>query len=478
MHRCRVSLKCLLRRVGSVLLLLATVGCGSSLDVPDLQGIYDEVAKHHDQHRNPVVVIPGVLGTRLVNGETGQVVWGAFGGAAIDPEKPDGARLFAHPMASDTALASLTDEVVTDGVLEKVEVKLAGLPIELRAYVEILATLGAGGYRDETFRGLATDYGDDHFTCFQYPYDWRRDNVESAQKLFRFLKEKQRYVTEERRKRWGDDRPARFDVVAHSMGGLVLRYMLRYGDADLPADGSLPELTWAGAELVDQAILVGTPSSGSLDALEQLVQGRKFGPLMPRFESSLVGTLPSLYQLLPRPRHGQVVDATGEPVDFLDPAWWKEQGLGLADPDQDAMLAMLLPDLEADARRQLALEFLEKNLKRAQQFHAALDRPALSPDGTSLMLFVGDSEVTSAKARFDADKRRLQVLATGPGDGTVLRTSALMDERLGSKEPKAGLESPVDWQQVHFLFADHLGMTSDPGFSDNVLYLLLESPRR
>lgn len=478
MYRCRVSSRSRLRLACIVFLLPWVVGCGSSLDVPDLQGIYDEVAKHHDQHRNPVVVIPGILGTRLVDGNTGQVVWGAFGGTAIDPEKPDGARLFAHPMASGVELAGLTDEVVPDGVLEKVQVKLAGLPIELQAYVEILATLGAGGYRDETFRGMALDYGNDHFTCFQYAYDWRRDNVESAQKLYRFLKEKRQVVAEERRERWGDTTPVRFDVVAHSMGGLVLRYMLRYGDADLPADGSLPELTWAGAELVDQAILVGTPSSGALDALQQLVHGRKFGPLMPRFESSLVGTLPSLYQLLPRPRHGQVIDDAGQPVDFLDPAWWTGQELGLADPEQDAMLAMLLPDQGPEARRRLAVEFLEKNLTRARQFHAALDHPAAPPDGTRLMIFVGDSETTAAKARFDAGARRLRILATGPGDGTVLRTSALMDERVGSKEPKAGLQSPVDWRQVHFLFADHLGMTSEPSFSDNVLYLLLESPRR
>jgi hypothetical protein len=29
-----------------------------------------------------------------------------------------------------------------------------------------------------------------------------------------------------------------------------------------------------------------------------------------------------------------------------------------------------------------------------------------------------------------------------------------------------------------FLFSDHLGLTKDPAFTDNVLYLLLEDPRR
>ncbi len=31
----------------------------------------------------------------------------------------------------------------------------------------------------------STDYGDGHFTCFQFDYDWRRDNVEDAKRLNR-----------------------------------------------------------------------------------------------------------------------------------------------------------------------------------------------------------------------------------------------------------------------------------------------------
>ena len=60
----------------------------------------------------------------------------------------------------------------------------------------------------------------------------------------------------------------------------------------------------------------------------------------------------------------------------------------------------------------------------------------------------------------------------------VSRPSALMDERYstGTKwTPR--LVSPIKWTSVNFLFADHLGLTSDPGFTDNVLFLLLESPR-
>ena len=59
----------------------------------------------------------------------------------------------------------------------------------------------------------------------------------------------------------------------------------------------------------------------------------------------------------------------------------------------------------------------------------------------------------------------------------MLRSSALLDERVGQPwEPR--LRSPIPWTQVYFLFTDHLGLTRDPAFTDNVLFLLLEDARR
>jgi hypothetical protein len=50
-----------------------------------------------------------------------------------------------------------------------------------------------------------------------------------------------------------------------------------------------------------------------------------------------------------------------------------------------------------------------------------------------------------------------------------------MDERLdGDWTPR--LRTPVAWTSVRFLFRDHLGLTRDAVFTDNVLFLLLETP--
>jgi hypothetical protein len=458
-------------------LSLVFVACAAG-SVPDLGGLYNRAAEFDDATRNPVIVIPGVLGSKLVDRESGRVVWGAFAGDYANPSDPDGARLLALPMAQGVPLAALRDRVAPEGVLDSVRISLIGLPLESQAYVYILKTLGVGGYRDESLGHSGTVvYRPGHFTCFQFPYDWRRDNAENARALRAFMVEKRAYVQAELLRRYGVRRDdLKFDVIAHSMGGLLLRYFLEYGDADLPADGSTPAPTWAGAPFVARAVFVATPNAGSVEALANLVEGVSFSWLLPRYPSPVIGTFPSLYQLLPRARHRAVLDEHGTPLDPLDVATWQRFGWGLAARDADPALAVLLPDVhDAAERHAIALDQLAKSLARARQFQAALDVPTAPPPGLTLHLFAGDAEPTPAVLAVDAGGK-LSVARGAPGDGTVLRTSAIMDEReTGAWRP--GVVSPIAWTDLTFVFADHLALTRDPAFTDNVLYRLLESPR-
>jgi len=426
-----------------------------------------------------VIVIPGILGSRLEDGTTGAVVWGAFGSGAVDPTSVEGAPLLALPMAPDADLKELRDTVHQAGALDRVVLKFFGIPIELNAYYNILRTLGVGGYRDQQLaESHAIDYGNRHFTCFQFAYDWRRDLVESAQALDRFIKAKEIEVQREIFKRYGVRRSSvKFDLVAHSMGSLVARYYLRYGAADLPEDGSLPPVTWEGAKHVEHLVVIGPPNAGSVETLTILVDGLKPAPLLSTYPAAIVGTMPSVYQLLPRSRHRPLLDVKGQPVpDVFDPALWERHGWGLADPSQANLLAKLLPDIaDAQERRRVALDHQRKVLARAKQLTAALDVPAMPPPSIRLLLVAGDSMSTMSTAQIQPNGK-LKIVAYAPGDGVVLRRSALMDER---EEKKLGsrLASPIGWSQVLFIFSDHLGMTKDPAFVDNILYFLLESPR-
>lgn len=454
-----------------LLLVVSALACGTGTRAPDLSALYDRAASYHAPDRNPIIVVPGIMGSRLVD-DDGMVVWGAFDEEYADPDDPAGARRIALPMEKGKSLRILTDGVHSNGVLDRLRVRILGLPIQLEAYVQILQVLGVGGYQDAELAD-EIDYGDDHFTCFQFPYDWRRDNVENARYLVHFIEDRRRFVQEQIEARWGvEDADVKFDVVAHSMGGVLLRYALRYGGAELPENG-LPELTWAGTEHVDTAILVGPPNSGSLAALEVLVDGKHL-PVVEHYPPALVSTFVAPYQLLPRTRHRAVVDGDGDVVDLFDAGEWERHRWGLFDDDGDRTLRTLLPDLGPGERKAVVRDHLEKSLARARRFQAALDLPADPPESLDLHLFAGDSRKTSRRMRVE-DDGDLTVIERDWGDGQVLRSSALGDERMDG-EWSPIVRTAIRWHTVRFLFADHLGLTKSPAFTDNLLYLLLEAP--
>ncbi len=472
--------------------LLAVTGCSSAPPKPMLAALYQDEARSDVHRLRPVVVIPGILGTRLIEPETQTVVWGAFSGDFANPGRESGARLVAMPMEEGVELSELSDNVAIDGALDEVELKIFGLPIRLSAYADIMRILGVVGYRDADIHDdNLIDYGDEHFTCFQFDYDWRRDNAESAALLYRELQSYRLYVFDRIVEEEGEEtgltiNDIKFDIVAHSMGGLVARYMLRYGDAPLPADGSLPELTWKGAEMVDRLIMVGTPNAGSVDSFRQLVDGKDFNDgspafWLPKVPAAVLGSMPSIYQLLPRDRHHGIIDAKNRTIPLYDPQYWIDNEIGLADPKQDKTLGWIIGDDVAVARRrEIAVDHLRKSLFKAEQFHRALDVRAARPEGLNIHIFAGDAVETASRLRLQPDGReRVETVSRAAGDGTVLRSSALMDERLAllpSQRPMLPVQSPIDFTGVMFLFQDHIGITRSPEFTDNVLFLLLESP--
>jgi hypothetical protein len=100
----------------------------------------------------------------------------------------------------------------------------------------------------------------------------------------------------------------------------------------------------------------------------------------------------------------------------------------------------------------------------------------MPPSGLHLYLVAGDAVPTSRVVAVHPTTGKLRIVGQGPGDGTVLRSSALMDERVGGAWTPT-LTSPIEWDSTLMLFTNHLGLTRDPIFVDNVLYWLLEDPR-
>jgi len=72
--------------------------CASTKQSVDLKSVYDRSAQYHGPDRNPIIVIPGILGSRLVDDDTGKTVWGAFRKEYADPKTAEGAQLISLPI--------------------------------------------------------------------------------------------------------------------------------------------------------------------------------------------------------------------------------------------------------------------------------------------------------------------------------------------------------------------------------------------
>lgn len=446
---------------------------------PDMRDLYGRSARQGSQTRNPVIVIPGILGSRLIDPATQRILWGGKTRAGFaDQKDPHQARQIAHPMDLDQPLDELIDEIRPDGSVQSLRASRFGLSLQVKAYENIMRTLGVGGYLSPETRPAKNmlDYGPDVLSkCFEFDYDWRRSLPENAI-LFGEMAEA---VLRFSRRESGCPAGIKCDVVAHSMGGLLLRYYLRYGKTLLPPGGEERQPTWEGAQHIEHVMLVGTPNAGSLNAVDKLTTGLKANVVMPGYDPVILGTMPGVYQLLPRDRHKCITDAQSkEPIeDLLEPETWISYKWGLANPAADPMLEKLLPGAGSAAeRRTVALDHLGKCLLEAKRFHRAIDKPADPPAGVILQLFAGDGMQTPRLAEVGPEGKSFTVRETDVGDGTVLRSSALMDERVGNPwYPR--LLTPIKWDNVTFIATDHMALTRHPTFVNNALYLLLEKPR-
>ena len=262
----------------------------------------------------PVIIIPGITGSQLVNTRTDNSVW-----FNLKRDKDDDVRL---PITSPILSRNRDGLRATDIIRE---VKLPVLP-DVEVYQSLLDALKEKGYTEATWsKPQAAD------VFYVFPYDWRRDNVENARLLISTIDAAKRSLR----------RPdLKFDVIAHSMGGLIARYAAMYGRSDLPTGNTRHRPNWTGAKHFNKIMMFGTPNEGSFSAFEvlhegyALVAGRRL-PLIDDFRPEDVFTSPALFQLLPRDGGVHILNEDLKPlnIDIFDPANWEKYGWGaIGDP--------------------------------------------------------------------------------------------------------------------------------------------------
>jgi len=423
------------------------------------------------QGKNPVILIPGIAGSELINQKTGERVW-----VKATRVKSDDLRL---PISTD--LAANRDNLVPGDIVRH-GVKIGPVSIFDIYGGFIKAMELRGGYKEEKWDSPSEDGY--HDSLYVYPYDWRLDNVDNARQLVRKIEALRATLK----------RPElKFDIVAHSMGGIISRYAAMYGDADLPAGPSRINPTWAGAKYFDKIVLMGTPNEGAAPALQALLNGASYRginldlPFVQDSSKFTAFTIPSVYQLMPAPGTLRAFDDRLEPldIDLYDPKTWTKYGWNVIEDKG-------FPEQFGAAERRVSTLFFMSMLDRAKRLHEALG--AADGSQSSVSFFVVGADCATAldgivvyrdakaekwrtlfepKGFTRADGTRisdkdLKKLMLSPGDGMVTRRSL----EAATESQAAKVKSILGGSGGAFICEEHVKLASNSRIQDKIINFL------
>jgi pimeloyl-ACP methyl ester carboxylesterase len=306
--------------------------------------------------RRPIVFIPGLLGSRLCRANPANpaepiLVWGSVGALSNFSSLR-----FTEGEASNVKPCGVIREVAFLGVIVQ------------EVYGPAIAHLEKIGYR----QGV---------DLFIFDYDWRRSVFDNAAQLESFVREKI------------PDPFQRFDVVAHSMGGLIARiFALRHDSASQMA----------------RLFSAGTPFQGSAKVYVSLEKGwGTLNPLMgglAAFRRTML-SFPSIYELAAR--YSDCCEAgAGRAFALGESEAWRALKWDGVDPAQ-------MPDLK-------------KAAARAEELRGIVDTPL--PAGIEDVALIGVDQRTPQRIAFDigAEGAVARLQTSWQGDATVLRDSAAL----------------------------------------------------
>lgn len=249
---------------------------------------------------------------------------------------------------------------------------------------------------------------------FLFHYDWRREILDHVQKLDLF-------VTELINRGYSE-----INVIAHSLGGLIISYYLRYG---IQSPESASE-NWHGAKAIQKVVFAGVPFKGTLIALKDIYFGEQIVLNKTILNKNAVQTFPIAYQLLPRLDTPSLVSIAEfmKPLSLYDLNTWKKYRLGLFEDDTDLHIKQ---------------RFLEKYLERGEKIFQLIHLPSPQVPRTLKCLTIRSKAYPTYNTFYlatDQSKYRLLTRAHqlrplirpdqnrlfAEGDGTILFESAAL----------------------------------------------------
>ena len=424
----RNCMKCILH-ILSIWTMLFLLSCAGPLTrFSDLPIIHPE---------NPIIIIPGMMGSQLVDSKTGDVIWGKV----IDFKAVDPHEALIHPEIDGLELP--TDKSPINENRDRL------VPTNILTKYEMINRIAAV----EAYRGLIQRFtqcglqkGDIHQctaldNLYLFGYDWRRDLVETARILGERIEEIQRVSPNTKQK---------VTLITHSLGGIVANYYLMYGKKDVISGISdpndIPEPDYSGAENVEKVFFLGVPFGGSPYAYKSLHDGEYLGPFVYASQWTTF-TMPSIYELLPLDTTTVFVDENGQPItiDHFDVENWVKYGMGIFNDAEwnqfEQECTLVFSEEGANLSNQIWFEFkefIQSALIRGKIFQTALSKMEWEKVNTQYIVVSGNCHETLSKIEWIEREGEKPIIRgvksrgisekyyfTAKGDNTVLIESQL-----------------------------------------------------
>lgn len=294
-----------------------------------------------------LIFIPGFYGTRLVQTSDRKIVWLSAWQA-----------LFGSKTAARTGFGVAGERALVPGTV------LDCIPVIPGIYARDVYAAFLGKLQSR----LGTR---SHLHLFAY--DWREDYFAAVKQLARLVSELQHQGA------------ASITIIAHSMGGLITSYYLRYG-SQAPEEAVE---TWEGASHIDKVVLATVPFKGSMTAFHNMKHGARFGLNTTLIKAQAFATFPSVYEMMPT-YTPVLLDGglTPLPYTLYESELWKRYGWGFLDP------------ATSEQTRQKRLTLVIAALRTGKQLYERLHAPLRhSPRLATQMLYIfARSHPTLARA--------------------------------------------------------------------------------
>lgn len=353
-----------------------------------------------------ILFIPGFYGSRLINEKTKASVW-------IDARE---ALLGSHSLRLPVSTGDPALPLVSAGVLERVRV------------VPGIYTIDVYGGLLQTLRGEFSGKAE----IIPFDYDWRLSPAHAIEKLADKVENLQNQGFREIR------------FIAHSFGGLIASYYLRYGTQE---PGRAKE-NWFGAERVGRVIFAGVPFRGVMSVFRNMQHGVKVAWNSSLLDRDSYGSLQGAYLLLPYAEEDCLIDENGHGIsgEIRDPREWKTKEWGF---------------LKGSSHPSACLAYIETWLDKANDYTSRIHADARSPLPSSFrsVNIIGKGRPTLARGlrkngRIGFYPADLKEMAPGflpsrldaEGDGTVTLASARLPAAFQTQS--LGYESPRDHLEI------------------------------